>query len=327
MDLSTYIGTTNIKIPIYNASGVYCTEKEELQNLYNLKYTGAVITKSCTKNERDGNPFPRYWSNKKNNISINSSGLPNYGFDYYSEWIKFCNKDKPVILSYAPLSQEELIHTVKQISKSDWITDIEYNMSCPNITTNQQIGYDFESLSYYLRIINENSIQKNVGIKLPPYFDNTHIQTVSNIINQYQNINFITCINSIGNGLIINSKKEETYIKPNNGLGGLGGDICLPVALSNVYQFNKLLKNKSIIGCGGIKSGDDVFQHILAGASAVQIGTHLYNNGPTIFKKILSEFKSIMKKKKYNNIYEFRGKLKTITNNNITSNYKYKKLN
>ena len=89
-------------------------------------------------------------------------------------------------------------------------------------------------------------------------------------------INFITCINSIANGLVIDTVKECPVIYPKSGFGGIGGNIVKPTALANVRQFYNLLSPKmSVIGCGGVLTGEDAFHHLLAGASAVSVGTSL----------------------------------------------------
>ena len=89
------------------------------------------------------------------------------------------------------------------------------------------------------------------------------------------NIKYITSINSLGNGLMVDVDLETVTICPKNGFGGVGGVYCLPTALANVRQFYTLCPRKTIVGCGGVMSGRDAFSHILCGASAVQIGTAL----------------------------------------------------
>ena len=133
---------------------------------------------------------------------------------------------------------------------------------------------------------------------------------MANILNKYQ-LRFITCINSIGNALYV--EDESVVIKPKGGFGGIGGAYVKPTALANVRMFHKLLKKDiSIIGCGGVESGKDVFEHILCGASMVQIGTQLMKDGTKVFSKILTELKEIMKDKNYTTILDFKGKLKEL---------------
>ena len=113
---------------------------------------------------------------------------------------------------------------------------------------------------------------------------------------------------SIGNGLYI--EDESVVIKPKNGFGGIGGDYIKPTALANVHAFYQRLKPEiQIIGTGGVKSGRDAFEHILCGASMVQIGTALQKEGVAVFDRITKELKEIMEEKGYESLEDFRGKL------------------
>jgi dihydroorotate dehydrogenase (fumarate) len=135
---------------------------------------------------------------------------------------------------------------------------------------------------------------------------------MAEILNQYP-LRFVTCINSIGNALVIDSDKEEVVIKPKDGFGGIGGDYIKPTALANVRQFYTLLKKDiDVVGCGGIKSGVDAFEHILCGASVVQLGTILMQEGVSAFDRIAQELQEIMQKKGYQNLLDFKGKLKSL---------------
>lgn len=119
---------------------------------------------------------------------------------------------------------------------------------------------------------------------------------------------FITCSNSIPNGLMIDIDEEKPRIRPNNGMGGTGGKCFLPIALSNVYRFHKNIHSTTnVIGCGGISSGADAFKHILCGASAVQIGSSFLSEGSDIFRRCTAELSTIMRNKGYKNFDSFRG--------------------
>jgi len=291
---------------IYNASGVRCREKDELIKLYDSQ-APIILSKSCTLDSREGNLLPRYFDNDL--LSINSSGLPNMGFSFYNE-LDFKNKD--YFLSIAGMKPEDNIHMISNLNSNSNsnINGIELNLSCPNIAGKSQVGYDFVATEEILRKASEILDNKNLvfGIKLPPYFDEIHFNNVADIINNSK-VNSITCVNSIGNGLVIDSNSETVVIKPKNGFGGLGGKIIKPIALANVHKFYNLTKC-SIIGCGGIFNGHDAFEHILCGASAIQIGTCLYQEGPKCFKRIENELEDIMMNKNYNEIEDFRGTLK-----------------
>ena len=141
---------------IYNASGVRCTTKEDLNKLNNSK-SGVILSKSCTISHREGNIHPRYWDNDI--LSINLSGLPNLGFEFYNN---LKNKNKPYIMSISGLSLEDNIFMLENINSH--IDGIELNLSCPNIKGHSQTGYDFECTENILRKASEILDCKNPGL-------------------------------------------------------------------------------------------------------------------------------------------------------------------
>jgi dihydroorotate dehydrogenase (fumarate) len=218
---------------------------------------------------------------------------------------------KPYIVSVAGMTPDDNILIIERLNCVDGVSAIELNLSCPNLIGKPQMAYDFRETDNFLYKICKD-LKKPLGVKLPPYFDPVHFQKMSDILNNYP-ISFVTCINSIGNALVIDPHSETVVIKPKSGFGGIGGDFIKPTALANVRMFSKLLTcDISVIGCGGIKSGWDAFEHILCGASAVQIGTQLWKEGVKCFERISEELKLIMIEKGYNNINDFKGKLKEI---------------
>ena len=302
--LKTKIANREYKTCIYNASGVNCITKYNLDELYNSN-TAIILSKSCTIQERNGNSEPRYFDTET--MSINSSGLPNMGYNFYNN-VSYSDKD--YFMSISGMTPNTNIFMLENLTNN--INGIELNLSCPNIKGKSQIGYDFEATEELLRKASEvldDKIRNDFifGIKLPPYFDEIHFNNMADIINNTK-VNSITCINSIGNGLVVNPYNNKTVIKPKNGFGGIGGDIVKPTALANVHKFYKLT-NCSIVGCGGISNGIDAYEHILCGASAVQIGTQLYKEGVGCFDRIESQLKDFMLIKGYTNVSKFRGQL------------------
>ena len=206
------------------------------------------------------------------------------------------------------MKNEDTIEIIKYIKDKDYIIYPEINVSCPNIIGKEQLAYNLHQLEYFLDEVMEKHYKKPYGLKLPPFFDPLHIAKLANLIKYYPNIKYLTCVNSIGNALDINVETNNGFIKPKNGLGGLGGEYLLPVALSNVYQLKKALPELDIIGCGGVTTGLDVYKHILVGASLVQVGTTLNREGPKCINRILNELKDEMKKRNFNCLQDFRGK-------------------
>lgn len=308
MSISTTLAGIKLNSCVFNAAGCHCENATQLDNLYHSA-AGAVLSKTATYHSRKGNSGARLHIDHTN--SINSMGLPNFGYMYYT---KYGNKiiDKPYFQSIMPFSLDEMVSMLNDINKT--VTDtrlVEINLSCPNVSHGVVVAYSYELLDTYLSCIDKLKIDNLIiGIKLPPYFQECDFRNISDIILKH-NIKFITCINSIPNGLVIDIDKEETVISPRGGLGGLGGGCCKPIALSNVYQFYKKLGNKiDIVGCGGVCDGSDIFSHILCGATAVQVGTSIIKNGPSYFDVLNKQLFDIMKQKGYSSLVDFRGKLK-----------------
>lgn len=291
---------------LMNAAGVACMTIEELEEVKDSA-AGTFVTKTATLKARAGNPEPRYQDVPLG--SINSMGLPNHGLDYYLEYLLELQKTEPnrtFFLSLVGLSLEETHALLKKVQDSDFKGLTELNLSCPNVPGKPQIAYDFETTE---KILSEvfDYFTKPLGIKLPPYFDMAHFDQAAAIFNKFP-LSFVNCVNSIGNGLYIND--ETVVIRPKNGFGGIGGEYIKPTALANVHAFYQRLKPEiQIIGTGGVLTGRDAFEHILCGASMVQVGTTLHKEGVGVFERITEELKAIMLEKGYESIEDFRGKL------------------
>ena len=275
MDLSTTIAGVRFPRCLMNASGALCVTREELEALGRSR-AGAIVTKSMTLEARRGNPEPRYYSFPSG--SINSMGLPNLGYHAYAELIPELRKfGKPVVASVAGFTARDFVQIAKVINNSR--PDLmEINLSCPNIPGEPQIGYDAEASERLLSEV-QTVVSVPIGVKLPPYFDPAHQEKMAKVLERV-GVRFLSLINSIGNGLVVDPDRESAVIKPKGGFGGLGGPLIKPVALANVRAFWRLFDGRlPIIGTGGIVTGADVFEHLLCGASAVQIGTTLVEEG------------------------------------------------
>lgn len=308
-DLSVELLGHRFTNPLMNAAGVLCSTAEDLERMCASK-SGTLVTKSCTTEFREGNPEPRYFATKIG--TINSMGLPNLGFEFYMNFAK-AHTGKPLFVSVSGMSMDDNVEMARKLSPVavEKCVLMELNLSCPNVPGKAQVGYEFDTMTKYLTRISE-VYDAPFGIKLPPYFDIAHFDQAAEIFNKFPKVRFLTCVNSLGNGLVIDTEKESVVIKPKQGFGGLGGQYILPTALANVNAFHRRCPDKIIIGCGGVFSGEEVFMHLLAGASLVQVGSALHEEGPAIFERLISELSEIMSKKGYKSIDEFRGKLKTI---------------
>ena len=199
---------------IYNASGPLCTTEAELIDLANSE-SSAILTKSPTLESRIGNLGRRYYENDIS--SINSTGLANLGYKFYGEMADRLDKKKPYIVSVAGLTLQDNIQIITDLQNTA-VDSIELNLSCPNIVGKSQVAYDPETMELYLRKIFDikddctttNSIHM-LGIKLSPYFDHEQFVRCADIVTEFP-VKYVTCINSIGYGLIVDTDTERTVI-------------------------------------------------------------------------------------------------------------------
>ncbi|SLM48270.1 Dihydroorotate dehydrogenase A (fumarate) [Nitrospira japonica] len=308
MDVSTTIAGVKFTGCFMNASGALCVTREELLALGRSR-AGAIVTKSMTVEPRQGNPSPRYYGFSGG--SINSMGLPNLGYRAYAELIPELKRfGKPIIASVAGLVEDDFPVIAEAVNAAGPDL-IEVNLSCPNIPGKPQIGYDAEASERLMKRVRK-IITVPMGVKLPPYFDPAHHALMGNVIGRC-GVDFLNLINSVGNGLVVDPKTETVVIKPKGGFGGLGGTIIKPVALANVRAFWKHFDGRMpIIGTGGVMSGLDAFEHVLCGASAVQVGTLLVEEGVDVFGRLEAEFVACLREKGYHSIADCRGRLKEL---------------
>ncbi|OGD85572.1 dihydroorotate oxidase [Candidatus Curtissbacteria bacterium RIFCSPLOWO2_01_FULL_41_18] len=307
--MSTKITGVELETCIFNASGPRDETLTDLENLAKSK-SSAVMMKSCTLRARRGNPPPRYANLEFG--SINSMGLPNLGYRAYIKFAKILKKiySKPVVASISGMTLKDNVVIFKAFNDSP-VDVIEFNPGSPNTIGKPIVGYDTQEMDRLLDSVSK-VCKKPFGVKLPAYFDLVHFEQIADVIKKYP-VKFVTCINSVGNGLAIDPYKEKPLIKPKGGLGGISGKYIKFTALANVRKFYELFNGKiQVIGVGGVYSGIDAFEFILAGASAVQIGTAFIQKGPKIFGKVQNELKDFMKQKGYKKLSDFQGKLKTL---------------
>ena len=308
-DISTEIAGVKFETCVFNAAGSADVTLKELEVIGKSK-SSAITMKSCTLEPRKGNPEPRYADLEFG--SINSMGLPNLGYKAYVKFSKIVKEKyaKPVVASISGMTLEDNIVIFKAFNDSP-VDLIEFNPGSPNTIGKPIVGYDFQEMDRLLETVSK-ICKKPWGVKLPAYFDFVHYDQIAKVIKKYP-VKFLTSVNSVGNGLVIDPNKEKTVIKPKGGFGGIGGRYIKYTALANVRKFYELLGRKiQIIGVGGVYTGVDAFEFILAGASAIQIGTAFLQKGPVIFAKAQKELLDFMEKKGYKNIEDVRGKLKTI---------------
>lgn len=294
-DTSVTIAGVGFASCVFNAAGPKDVTLEELRAIGESE-SGAIVMKSCTIEPREGNEEPRYADVPLG--SINSMGLPNLGYERYMGFAEELRSfSKPVIASVAGLKADDFPRMVDAFQHSA-VDLIEVNLSCPNIKGKPQIAYDPEEADRILGSIMDLGA-KPLGVKLPPYFDFVHFEQTAQVLSRHR-LAFAVCINSVGNALIIDPETEKPLIRPKGGFGGLGGEYVKPTALANIRKFRELLpEHIRLIGVGGINTGTDAFEFLLAGADAVQVGTRFMQEGTDCFARITGELNALLDRKGY----------------------------
>jgi dihydroorotate dehydrogenase (fumarate) len=191
-----YIDTIHFSTPIFNASGCWCINGEQIIELDNSKL-GGIISKTCTLFSKEGNPEPNYYCDEINNLHFNCKGLPNNGYNYYRNMTNHVKK--PYILSISYDDEDKLktiLNDYNLFVKNKSL--IEINISCPNIN-NRIPGYHHEDIDKLCNFLRINSFSNLCfGLKLPPYFEIEFINDLAVALNKYTDIiKFITVSNSI----------------------------------------------------------------------------------------------------------------------------------
>ncbi len=281
--LSTNVCKLKLRNPTILASGILGSTGASLKRV--AKHgAGAVVTKSIGKMPREGHKNPTII--ELGDCLINAIGLANPGYKAFVDEIKIAKQGNvPVIASIFGRSIEEYVEVAKGLQ--DYADAIELNLSCPNIE-GKLFAQDAE-LSYEVVREVRKVISKPVIAKLTA--------SVADIVEiakacEEAGANGITAINTIKA-----MKIDINFRKPilANKTGGLSGRCIKPIALRCVYEIASEV-SIDIIGCGGIASGEDALEFLMAGAKAIEIGTGVYLHGLSIFKKVCKEIEEYLRK-------------------------------
>jgi dihydroorotate dehydrogenase (NAD+) catalytic subunit len=295
-NIKTKIGKVELTNPILVASGTF-GYGEESDEFIDLNQLGGIVTKSITVHPREGNPSPRIVETPSG--MLNSIGLANIGVErYISEMLpKYTDLDTAVIMNIAGSSQEEYIDVMKRVEAvSNNLTGYEINISCPNVGKDgMEFGVDCD-LTFQLTSELRQLTEKLLIIKLSPNV--TDIAAIAQSA-EAAGADAVSAINTVV-GMSINpvTRKSNVYTK----LCGLSGPAIKPVGVASVYQISQSI-SIPVIGIGGIITGEDVVEYLLAGASAVQVGTANYRH-PAAGLNILDEFIDFCEKNNISDLTE-----------------------
>lgn len=293
-----------MKNPVMPASGTFGYGKECSQ-FYDLNKLGAIVTKSVTLEPREGNPPPRIAETAAG--MLNSIGLANQGIDIFlEEAIPFLYQyETPVIVNISENCIDNFVDVAKKLS-IDRVDGLEINVSCPNVKEEGMVFGTDEKATYDVVQAVREVTNKPLIVKLTPNV--TDIVKIAKAAYEAK-ADALSMINTVL-GMAIDIKKREPKIHGNgSGMGGLSGQCIKPIGVRCVNQVYKSGIPLPIIGIGGITTGEDAIEYILAGATAVGVGTANFIN-PQAPLNVITGIENYMKENNIEDINDLIGKVK-----------------
>lgn len=263
--------------PVMTASGTF-GYGVEFQDFVDLSQVGGIIVKGTTLNPRQGNPYPRMAETAQG--MLNCVGLQNKGVDHFCEHIYPTIKDLPtqVLVNVSGSSPDDYAECARRIAGLENIPAIELNISCPNVRQGgMAFGVTPEGAASVVKAVRE-VYPKTLIVKLSPNV--TSIVDIAKAV-EAEGADAVSLINTLM-GMAIDAEKRKKLLSI--GTGGLSGPCVKPVALRMVYQVAQAVQIP-VIGLGGISCATDAIEFLLAGASAIEIGTANFLD-PAISQKV-----------------------------------------
>ncbi|MDB5966645.1 MAG: diguanylate cyclase [Polaromonas sp.] len=274
-DLSVRVGDLCLRNPVMPASGCFAIEYQEALDLGRL---GALVIKSVSPKSRAGNPTPRVADTHSG--MLNSIGIPSKGLDYYRREVlpPYTAFGTPVVVSISADTVDEFAAACAEMSLPE-VAVIEANISCPNLEADG-MAFAVSPDTTYKVVSAIRSITKHpFWVKLTPNASN--IAAVAKAAEEAGADAIVMGNTILGMAIDVRTRKP----KLGNVMGGLSGPAIKPIALRLVHQCYRAVR-LPIIGCGGISTAEDAIEFMLAGASAVQVGTASFID-PGVMQKII----------------------------------------
>lgn len=297
-DLRTNIAGLQLCNPVMTASGTFGYGLE-FQDFVNLEEIGGIIVKGTTLQPRQGNPYPRMAETAQG--MLNCVGLQNKGVDYFCEHIYPQIKDirTNMIVNVSGNSPEDYAECAARINELENIPAIELNISCPNVKHGgMAFGTTTEGAASVVKAVRE-AYKKTLIVKLSP-----NVTSITDIALAVQDAgaDAVSLINTLM-GMAIDVEKRRRVLSI--GTGGLSGPCVKPVALRMVYQVAHAVRIP-VIGLGGISCATDAVEFLLAGASAIEIGTANFLD-PAVTVKVAQGIKDYLDRHGFQSVKDIIG--------------------
>ena len=300
VDLSVNIGELQLKNPVMTASGTF-GYGEEFEDFIDIARIGGIIVKGTTLHKREGNPYPRMAETPLG--MLNAVGLQNKGVKYFAEHIYPCIKDVDtnIIVNVSGSAIDDYVKTAEIINELDKISAIELNISCPNVKQGgMAFGISAQGAEEVVKAV-RSVYKKSLMVKLSPNV--TDITEIARAV-ESAGADSISLINTLL-GMAVDAERRRPVLSTIT--GGLSGPAVKPIALRMVWQVAQSVK-VPVIGMGGIMNWKDAVEFMLAGASAVQIGTANFID-PAVTVKVIDGIEAYIKRHGFSSVKEIIGAL------------------
>ena len=287
-----------LKNPVLTASGTF-GYGEEFADFIDLSRLGGIIVKGTTGSHREGNAYPRMAETPSG--MLNAVGLQNAGVDVFCQktYPRICDIDTNVIVNVSGSSIEEYCETVAKIDALDKIPAIELNISCPNVKKGGMgFGTDPKMAAQVVSEVRK-VYHKTLIVKLTPNV--TSIADIAKAVEE-AGADSVSLINTML-GMAVDVERRRPVLSTIT--GGLSGPAVKPVAVRMVWQVAKAVKIP-VIGLGGIASANDALEFLMAGATAVQIGTANFLD-PTVTVKVVDGLQDYLNRHNIKDIHDIIG--------------------
>lgn len=300
VDLKVKIHDLEIKNPVMTASGT-CGFAEELADFYDVSKLGGLLLKGTTLKNRDGNLYPRMAETASG--MLNAVGLQNKGIDYFIANIypRIKDYDTPLIINVNGSTVEDYIDLTEKVNELDKIPAIELNISCPNVKEGgMAFGITCPGAEMVTREVRK-VYSKTLIVKLSPNV--TDIAEIAKAV-EGQGADGVSLVNTFL-GMAIDAEQRTPLLSTIT--GGLSGPAIKPIALRMVWQVYNAV-NIPIMGMGGIMNATDAIEFILAGSSAVQVGTAIFKD-PFIPLNIIDGIQEYLERHNIDSVTDLIGAL------------------
>lgn len=302
VDLSVRLGRLSLRNPILVASGTFGYAREMVP-FVPLADLGGIVPKTVTSKPRAGNPTPRIVETSAG--MLNAIGLDNDGLDHFLEhhlpWLRTVGTS--IFVNIAGEDIDQFVSMAAKVGQAEGVAAVELNISCPNVSHGLDLGVDPASIRTLVQRVREVCPHPIVA-KLTPNVTDIVVPASA----AYEaGADAVSLVNTF-KGMAVNWRKRRPILA--NDIGGLSGPAIKPLALRMVWEVHRALPDLPIIGIGGISNVDDVLEFLVAGASAVQVGTATFAD-PSVSGRLVDELGDALKGEGIDDVKSLIGTLRS----------------